>query len=75
MNNKYRIEKSLGKGGMGELLEGGGQIICPVFSDLKEKVEYLLNNPQEREKMGKHGYVFAKEFTLERFKSDWLKLV
>jgi len=64
-----------GKGGMKELLEGGGQIVCRDFNDLKEKVEYLLNNPLDREKMSERGYVFAREFTLERFKSDWLKLI
>jgi glycosyltransferase involved in cell wall biosynthesis len=64
-----------GRGGMGELLEEGGQIICPEFSKLKERVEYLLNNPPERRKIGEIGYDFAKDFTLERFKSDWLKLI
>lgn len=64
-----------GKGGMGELLEEGGQIICPTFGNLKEKVEYLLNNPSEREKIGEKGHNFAKDFTLERFKADWLKLI
>jgi glycosyltransferase involved in cell wall biosynthesis len=64
-----------GRGGMGELLEEGGQIICQDFSNLKEKVEYLLNNPSEREKIAEKGYAFAKDFTLERFKADWLKLI
>lgn len=64
-----------GRGGMKELLEGGKQIVCPDFSSLKEKVEYLLNHPEAREKMGEQGYNFAKEFTIEKFKEDWLKVV
>lgn len=64
-----------GKGGMKELLEGGKQIICENFDSLRERVEYLLNYPGVREKMGEDGYNFAKDFTLERFKRDWLELL
>ena len=64
-----------GLGGMRELLEGGKQIICQDFSFLREKVEYLLNHPEAREKMGQDGYQFAKEFTLEKFRESWLKLI
>jgi len=64
-----------GRGGMKELLEGGKQIICEDFNSLKEKVEYLLKNPEIREKMGQDGYDFAKDFTLERFKKDWQELI
>jgi len=64
-----------GKGGMRELLEGGKQIICEDFSKLRERVECLLRNPQLREKMGEDGYNFARSFTIEKFKKDWLKLI
>jgi len=64
-----------GRGGMKELLEGGKQIICENFNQLREKVEYLLNYPEKREKMGESGYNFAKDFTLERFEKAWLELI
>jgi len=64
-----------GLGGMKELLEGGGQIICQDFKDLRKKVEFLLNNPEERRLLGEKGYQFAKDFTLERFKREWVDLV
>ena len=64
-----------GLGGMKELLEGGKQIICPEFNLLREKVEYLLDRPEIRIKMGEAGHNFAKNFTLEKFKSDWLLLI
>ena len=64
-----------GLGGMEELLEGGKQIICNDFNRLKEKVECLLKNPAEREKIGQDGYNFAKNFTKEKFKKDWLELI
>lgn len=64
-----------GLGGMGELLEGGKQIISPDFSSLREKVEYLLDRKEVRENMGEQGYEFAKGFTKERFKADWLNLI
>jgi glycosyltransferase involved in cell wall biosynthesis len=64
-----------GQGGMKNLLEGGGQIVCPNFDLLREKVEYLLSYPGIREKMGQTGFEFAKTFTLEKFKKDWLHLI
>jgi len=64
-----------GSGGMKELLNGGRQIICKNFEHLKEIVELLLDYPKIREQMGKNGYNFAKSFTLERFKKDWLELI
>ena len=64
-----------GRGGMEELLEGGKQIICKDFNQLREKVEYLLNHPELRERMGEDGYNFAKEFTLERFEKEWIDLI
>jgi len=64
-----------GKGGMREMLEGEKPIICEDFSKLRERVECLLRNPQLREKMGEDGYNFARSFTIEKFKKDWLKLI
>ena len=64
-----------GKGGMKELLEGGNQIICEDFSLLREKVNYILNHPEIRRKMGEEGYNFAKNFTLERFEKEWVNLI
>ena len=64
-----------GLGGMRELLKGGNQIICQDFSSLKKRVEYLLTHPEAREKMGKTGYNFAKNFTSEKFREDWLNLI
>jgi len=64
-----------GLGGMKELLEGGKQIVCPDFNSLREKVEYLLNNPGVRKKIGEDGFNFAKNFTFEKFKKDWIDLI
>ena len=64
-----------GLGGTKELLEGGKQIICSDHSSLKEKVLFLMNNPEEREKIGQDGYNFAKSFTHEKFQGQWLKLI
>ena len=60
-----------GQGGMRELLEGGRQIICEDFNDLKEKVLYALTHPES----GGMGYPFAKEFTVERSGGEWLKVM
>lgn len=63
-----------GKGGMRELLDGGRQMVCEDFKNLREKVEYILSHPEAGSKMGERGHAFASQFTLERFQSDWLKL-
>lgn len=60
-----------GLGGMRELLEGGDQIICEEFADLKEKVSLALDHPE----WGERGYEFAKQFTVKRFNGEWLSLV
>ncbi|MFH1714511.1 MAG: glycosyltransferase family 4 protein [Candidatus Nealsonbacteria bacterium] len=64
-----------GLGGMRELLESGKQVVCPDFESLREKVEYLLKYSEVRAKMGEDGYNFAKDFTLGRFKAEWVSLV
>jgi glycosyltransferase involved in cell wall biosynthesis len=60
-----------GLGGMRELLEGGNQIICEEFADLKERVSFALDHPE----LGKRGYEFAKQFTVKRFHGEWLSLI
>ncbi len=64
-----------GIAGMRELLEGGGQVVCADFKMLKEKVNYLLDNGQQREKMGRRGREFARNFTMDKFKKDWLDII
>lgn len=64
-----------GLGGMRELLEGGGQIVCESFDSLKSKVEFLLSRPEEARRLGEYGYEFAKQFSLERFAKSWQQLV
>jgi glycosyltransferase involved in cell wall biosynthesis len=60
-----------GLGGMKELLEGGGQVVCRDFGALKEKVNYVLEHPE----LGERGYDFAKQFTVKRFNDEWLNLI
>ena len=64
-----------GLGGMKELLEGGKQIICKDSKQLREKVEFLLKSPKERNIIGESGYNFAKTFTQEKFNKSWLDLI
>jgi len=64
-----------GMGGMKELLENGGQIICADFKELKNKVSYLMNNPKERERIGQMGYDYTKDFSIERFQQKWQDLI
>lgn len=60
-----------GLGGMTELLEGGGQMICGDIRELREKVYFALDHPE----LGGKGYEYAKQFTIERFEAGWLNLI
>lgn len=64
-----------GLGGMKELLAGGGQMVCPDFKDLAQKVAHLLSNHNLREKMGQDGHYYAAGFTMEKFNKEWLGLI
>jgi glycosyltransferase involved in cell wall biosynthesis len=60
-----------GLGGMKELLDGGRQIVCNDFSDLKERVSYALDHPE----LGEAGLEYARRFTVKRFNDEWVRLV
>lgn len=64
-----------GSGGQKELLEGGGQIVCQEFKNLRGNVEHLLNHPEIRQNLGEKGFNFAKNFTLEKFEEEWAILI
>lgn len=59
-----------GKGGMEELLKEGEQIICRDFGELKNNVEYLLEQPD----VGINGYKYASQekFSVRYFHNEWL---
>ena len=61
-----------GRGGLAELLKGGGQVICPEFQELPGCVERALAH---REALGQSGRSFAERFTFGRFQDQWLALV
>ena len=60
-----------GLGGMKELLEGGNQIVCEEWGELRDKVIFALDHPET----GEMGYAFARQFTVERFNAEWLSLI
>jgi len=64
-----------GKGGMKELLEKGGQLICDDFGKLNLLVADLLNNRRKIEEMKINGKGFASNFTIDYFKKKWLALI
>lgn len=64
-----------GRGGMGELLNNGGQVVCENFSELGAQVSSLLADPLRRREMGQRGFAFARQFTIERFTLAWRRLI
>jgi glycosyltransferase involved in cell wall biosynthesis len=64
-----------GRGGMGELLRGGDQVVCETFDELAPQVSSLLADPVRRRAIGQRGFAFARQFTVERFNLAWRELV
>ncbi len=64
-----------GIAGMRELLEGGRQIICEDVKMLPSLIRQLLSDQKKRKEMGASGYMFAKQFTKERFQKEWVELL
>ena len=61
-----------GTAGMGELLRGGGQLICGDFAELRKYVQMALDQGQE---LGRRGRRYAEQLTLDRFRREWLAIV
>jgi glycosyltransferase involved in cell wall biosynthesis len=64
-----------GRGGMAELLNGGNQVVCPRFEDLRAHVQALLADEVHATQMGEEGFRFARTFSRRRFQEDWLELL
>ena len=61
-----------GKGGMKELLEGGGQTILTDASGLPEAVEHVLAN---KERYSQSGMNYVKQFDMQYFQHEWIKTI
>jgi len=64
-----------GRGGMRELLEGGQQVICEKFNDLKKIVTEILRSAEYRQELSSSGRIFAEKFSLEKFEESWKELL
>ena len=62
------------RGGMKELFEKGGQIICDDITLLKGIVEDILAHSEKQRYLGEAGRAFAQDLTSERFAEEWRKL-
>ncbi|HIC90351.1 MAG TPA: glycosyltransferase, partial [Anaerolineae bacterium] len=60
-----------GRGGMGELLTKGRQIVCPRFDDLLPTVRALLQNPGRLRSIAQRGTNYARQFSLSYFAKEW----
>ncbi len=61
-----------GKGGMKELLTGGGQQILENTAGLHEAIMHAISN---REELGLSGYNYAKKFNPEYFSNEWVSAI
>ena len=64
-----------GKGGMKEVLEKGGQIICGDFNKLRDVVTYLLENKTLYKENACKGKKYAGQFTFNKFRNNWIQLI
>ncbi len=60
-----------GTGGMRELLEGGGQIVCPTFRELPAAVSRAMGS----DALAASGREFAGRFTYRRFQTSWFSVL
>jgi glycosyltransferase involved in cell wall biosynthesis len=61
-----------GAGGMRELLENGGQVICDHPESIPSLVQYAI---QHRGILGEKGYNYASRFDLNYFRKEWQNLI
>jgi glycosyltransferase involved in cell wall biosynthesis len=61
-----------GMGGMGELLRGGGQIVCEDPGRIADSVDQAI---RAREVLGPAGQRYARTFSDERFTAEWQRLI
>jgi len=61
-----------GRGGMGELLEKSGQIVCSDFKHLKELVEESLDNELE---VSREALMYVESFSLLKFYTEWKNIL
>lgn len=59
-------------GGMTELLEKSGQLICENIRDVERNIEIVL---QRREQLATSGYAYLKQFDEVYFKNAWIKVI
>ncbi len=64
-----------GRGGMRELLEGGGQFASEDPEEIRSILRRLRSDPAWAREVGARGRRFAAQFTPERFERAWLDLV
>jgi len=50
-------------------------MVCETFEALAPQVSSLLADPLRRRAIGRRGFAFAKQFTVERFTSAWHQLI
>lgn len=64
-------------GGLSELVIDGhnGIKVAPFYDDLRDAVDYLIRNPKERIRMGYNARQTAQQFSLDRWKASWSKVI
>jgi glycosyltransferase involved in cell wall biosynthesis len=64
-------------GGLSELVIDGhnGIKVAPFYDDLRDAVDYLIRNPRERERLGRNARSTAMQFSLNRWKASWAKVI
>ncbi len=66
-------------GGMPEIVDDECAFIIDrdenLIKNLKEKLDYLAENPEIREKMGAHGKERAKQFSMEKYLNNFYELM
>lgn len=60
-------------GGLSEMVIDGfnGIKVAPTLDEIKNAVDYLVRNPDERTRMGKNARLVAERFNIEKWQRKW----
>jgi glycosyltransferase involved in cell wall biosynthesis len=63
-------------GGLSQLVIDGynGIVVNPFYKDIRNAIRYLLENPKERERMGKNARAVAEQMNRDQWEKKWLEI-
>jgi glycosyltransferase involved in cell wall biosynthesis len=63
-------------GGLNQLVIDGynGIVVNPFYEDIKRGIQYLLDNPDEKKRMGENARRVAEQMNRDKWEMKWLEV-